>query len=281
MSFLDRIAAANQHDPAQFRPFEVAGIAVGCVKPAFAATLARFPEVFAVAEDRVTLDPGLDTFEARTAAVDGVLRQLHGEGGIDGWRDEPYPVNRSFPEPALFNIERAAVPYFGIPGYGVHMNGYVRDGDTLMLWVATRSRFKPTGPGKLDQLVAGGQPAGIGLTENLVKECAEEASIPADLAARAVAVGAISYKLETPVGYRPDVIFNYDLELPADFAPVNTDGEIESFALWPIEQVVETVRDTDAYKFNCALVVIDFLIRHGIIPPDHPDYVDIIRGLSL
>ena len=39
---------------------------------------------------------------------------------------------------------------------------------------------KPTFPGELDNTVAGGQPAGIGLHDNLIKECAEEASIPRD-----------------------------------------------------------------------------------------------------
>ncbi|MCH6589381.1 MAG: DUF4743 domain-containing protein, partial [Proteobacteria bacterium] len=29
----------------------------------------------------------------------------------------------------------------------------------------------------------------------------------------------------------------------------------------------------------CALVVIDFLIRHGFIGPDDPEYVDLVGGL--
>jgi hypothetical protein len=46
-----------------------------------------------------------------------------------------------------------------------------------------------------------------------------------------------------------------------------------------MERVVETVRDSDAFKFNCALVVIDFLVRHGYIAADDPDYSDIVEGL--
>jgi hypothetical protein len=44
---------------------------------------------------------------------------------------------------------------------GVHMNGYVTlpDGGKE-LWVARRSRAKPTWPGKLDHIVAGGQVGG-------------------------------------------------------------------------------------------------------------------------
>ena len=147
------------------------------------------------------------------------------------------------------------------------------------MWIGRRSLTKFSEPGKLDQLVAGGQPAGIGLKANVVKECWEEAGIPAEIAERARPGGAISYCRETEQGLRPDVIFNYDLELPFGFTPVNRDGEVEEFYLWPIERVIETVRDSDAFKLNCALVVIDFLIRHGFLAPEHPDYIEILHGL--
>ena len=63
--------------------------------------------------------------------------------------------------------------------------------------------------------------------------------------------------------------------------PINLDGEVEEFQLWPMERVVETVRDTADFKFNCALVVIDFLVRHGVLPPDHTDYMQIVGGLRV
>ncbi len=43
--------------------------------------------------------------------------------------------------------------------------------------------------------------------------------------------------------------------------------------------MTEVVRDGFDFKFNCNLVIIDFLVRHGIIEPDHPDYLAITRGL--
>ncbi len=283
MSFLDRIRAANTHDLGKFLPFSVSGTRVGCVKKSFAETLARWPEVFRVDEQRISLAANLDSrdvpAEERTQAVGEVLQRLREEGHIDGWRDELYPVNRSWSEPAFLLIERAAVPWFGVRGYGVHMNGFVRARHGPSMWIARRSTTKPTGPGKLDQMVAGGQPAAIGLYDNMMKECAEEAGIPIHIARQARAVGAITYALEDKVGFRPDLLFNFDLELPDDFSPVNTDGEVDAFYLWPMEQVVETVRDSDAFKFNCALVVIDFLVRHGYIAADDPDYSDIVEGL--
>ncbi|MCC7016185.1 MAG: DUF4743 domain-containing protein [Rhodospirillales bacterium] len=279
MAFLDRIEDCRRFDPAGYRPFAVAGVKVGLIGHAFAARLKDFPEVFEVRADGVRLDGRLADAGSRTRAVAEVLEGMRAKGEIRGWRDEPYPVTVSFAAAPLMTIERAAVPLFGVTAFAIHLNGVVGDHADLRMWVAKRSLTKPTGPGKLDQMVAGGQPAGVSLADNLVKECAEEATIPADIALRAVPIGAVSYTTERPEGLRRDVLFNYDLELPEDFEPGNADGEVESFHLWPIGRVIETVRDTDDFKFNCALVVIDFLIRRGLIAPDHPDYVELQRGL--
>jgi hypothetical protein len=279
MSFLDRIRECSVFDPSRYRPFRVAGTQVGRVAHDFAGRLDAFADVFRVTDAAVDLAPDLEGVDERTSAVDGVLLHLAEQGEISGWRGEHYPVATAFAAPALFTMERAAVPLFGVRGYGIHVNGYVRDGDGLSMWIGRRAWDKPTGPGKLDQIVAGGQPAGMSLHDNLIKECGEEANIPPDLAARAIPVGGISYCTERDEGLRHDVLFNYDIELPADFEPVNTDGEIDSFYCWPIEQVIETVAGTDEFKFNCALVVIDFLIRHGLIAPDHPEYVDLLSSL--
>ena len=51
-------------------------------------------------------------------------------------------------EPVLL-MERAAVPWFGMKAYGVHINGFVVDPVTreIKLWVAKRSKTKSTFPG--------------------------------------------------------------------------------------------------------------------------------------
>ena len=110
-----------------------------------------------------------------------------------------------------------------------------------------RSPTKQTAPNKLDHLVAGGQPFGLGLFENLLKECAEEASLARELAARAKPVGIVSYVTEHEGGVRNDVLFCYDLELPEDFIPVNRDGEIAGFELWPIAKVVEWLAEIEDF----------------------------------
>ncbi|MBM3541249.1 MAG: DUF4743 domain-containing protein [Alphaproteobacteria bacterium] len=279
MGFLDRIRECNAHDPRRYRPLMVGRSRVGWVRADFAAEIARHPDVFQVTDDAVALAPALDDFKSRSAAVARALAALKADGKVSGWRGELYPVKTSYAAAALFQMERAAVPRLGVRAYGVHMNGYVRTPGGLKMWVARRSRTKPTFPGMLDNMVAGGQPIGLSLFENLVKECGEEAGIPPALARRAVAVGAVSYVAEVAEGLKPDVQFCFDLELPADFAPKPVDGEIESFALLPIAEVADLVARTREFKFNCNLVVIDFLVRHGVVAPEEPDYLAIVAGL--
>ena len=112
---------------------------------------------------------------------------------FEGWRNEAYPVGTSFYGEPLFEIERAAVPRFGIRAYGVHVNGFIKKSGSVHLWIGQRAQDKATYPGKLDNMVAGGQPVGIGLRENVLKEAYEEASVPRSIANQAISVGAITY----------------------------------------------------------------------------------------
>ena len=279
MSLLDRIHECNSYDISGFRPFAVAGRRVGWVRHTIAERLRGFPDVFQVEAERVSMDDGLNSFDARSAAILGVLETLAADGLVPGWRGEIYPVAPGPGEARLLAMERAAIPIFGVTAHGVHMNGYVREGDGLEMWVARRSRTTPTFPGMLDNMVAGGLPLGIPVFENLVKECAEEASLPEEIARRAVPVSAITYCVEAVEGLKPDVQYCYDLEVPRDFTPRPGDDEIASFHLWPIAKVMEVVERTAEFKFNCNLVIIDFLIRHGLVGPEHPDYLALVGGL--
>jgi isopentenyldiphosphate isomerase len=279
MSFLDRIRACNKHDLSHYRPFLVNGVQVGHARRDMVEAVRPYADVFLVEERAVQLSNKLRGFDERTQAVEEILKRIQSKGIMSPWRDEAYAVTASLGAPALFAIERAAVPLFGIRAYGVHMSGYVRNEGRMLMWIGRRSRTKPTYPGLLDNTVAGGLPYGMTARECLVKECGEEAGIPEAWAAKAVSVGAITYCAEMPEGLRPDVQFCYDLELPPDFTPVCHDGELEGFALMPIEEVAAIVRDTEQFKFNCNLVIIDFLIRHGLLGPEEPDYVAICQGL--
>jgi Domain of unknown function (DUF4743) len=281
MALVDRVRLFRLPDFTRLRRFMIGPEQVGWILHPFAERLAGFPAVFAVAPDAVRLNPELADFASRSRALASVVAELAKEGRLPKLRKEGYPVATSFDAPPLLELERSAVPAFGTLAFGIHLNGFVGRGAGMKMWIGRRSRNKPTGPLKLDHIVAGGQPIGLSLAENLVKECAEEADMPAALARSAWPTGFTSYLIENYEGIRNDILFTYDIDLPADFRPVNTDGEIEEFYLWPIERVMEVLATTEEFKFNVALVIVDFLVRHGILAPDGPDYVEIVSGLRI
>lgn len=279
MSFLDRIRACNTYDLSNYVPFRIDRHLVGWIRPAVRDILAEWPEVFMIRPDHIGITRHFNTIEQRTAALDRVNRALVKRSAIVRWHGERYPVTACDRLRPLLLIDRAACSTYGVRSFGQHLNGFVRTPNGLKLWIARRAVDKPTYPAMLDNLVAGGLPYGIALADNLAKECWEEAAIPPTLAASARPVGAISYCWETPAGLKPDVMFTYDLELPESYTPRCNDGEVESFELWPVEQVAEMVQGSTLFKPNCNLVIIDFLIRHGVISADDPDYLELVTGL--
>ena len=278
MSFRDHIVACNNYDPARAVPLFAGNERVGLLRRDNAAALRRFPDVFAVADDKVNLLARGDV-ETVSGAVDAVVDALVAEKRVPKWRNETFDVAPRWGAPAVFRLDRGAVPFFGTRAYGVHLNGYRWESGTLHLWVGRRSPDKRVAPDKLDNLVAGGIGNGHGLEETLLKEGEEEASIPRSLTSHAVPAGAISYRMETELGIRDDVLFVFDLEMPADFAPKNQDGEIVHFELMPAAAVLDRVRTSDDFKFNVNLVILDFALRHGVLRPDDPEYLDVATGL--
>jgi 8-oxo-dGTP pyrophosphatase MutT (NUDIX family) len=280
MSFLDHIDANNQHDPERYRPFTVDGARLGRVRAEISEACRRWPEIFEVGpEGTLALSSDLAGFEARTRAIADVLPALVEQGLLSRIKGEPYGVTATTPERACFVIDRAAAAVFGVRTFGQHLNGYVcRDGQ-LHMWIARRALDRINFPGKLDNLTAGGVPYGITLKANLTKECKEEASIPAQWAERAKPVGAVTYLKDSDWGLKPDTLYCYDLELPAGFEPQGLDGEADSFRLLPIEEVAALVDETDEFKPNVNLVIIDFLIRHGYLGPERADYLALVQGL--
>jgi hypothetical protein len=279
LGYLRHIRRCTAHDPADYRPLLVGGRAVGRVRHDIARRLAARPEAFAVADDAVRLAAGLEGFDARTRAVGEAVAALQAAGDLPPPRDELYAATPDWGEPALFAVDRGAVPPLGLIAFGQHVNGYVPTPSGPELWIGRRADDRRVAPGKLDNLVGGGLPLGLTLADNLLKEGAEEASLPPDLVRRARPVGAVTYAMAREDGLRRDVLFLYDLELPESFVPRNADGEVAEFARRPLADVAARVRDTDDFKFNVALVIVDFLVRHGALPPEDPDYIAILRGL--
>ena len=279
MGYLRHIQQCNQYQKDLFIPFLIDNRCYGLAHKDHVANLLNWPEVFSENATGLHLNPALDTAEKRTAAVNPIMRSLYKSDVIDSWVGEQYSISTEFQGPTVMLLERAAVAFLGVKGYGIHLNGLVRKPSGIFVWVAVRSKNKPFWPGQLDQIVAGGQPEGIGLIDNLIKEAAEEAAISKSVAQLAEFKGEIHYCSQTHRGLNNDGIFAYDLWLDEAFTPHNTDGEVDSFQLMPIEEMARITETTDEFKDNCNLVNIDLLLRLGIIDETHAEYTDIISSL--
>lgn len=186
------------------------------------------------------------------------------------------------------------------------MTAYVRSPDSshgMKLWVPRRAKNKQTYGGMLDNTVAGGMATGEEPFECLVREADEEASLPEALVRGAVkAMGKVTYlyvREERAGGetglVQPECQFVYDLELPVDMVPKPNDSEVEvcetqasrmdntdfgqEFYLWTVEEVQEHMAKGE-FKPNCAIVILDFFIRHGILTPENEsNYEEIKRRI--
>lgn len=81
-----------------------------------------------------------------------------------------------------------------------------------------------------------------------------------------------SFYFESERGLFPNTEYIYDMELPLDFIPDNSDGEVQSFELLTISECLQMIFSPD-FKTTSAPVVIDFLIRKGLITPDNGNYM--------
>ena len=185
-----------------------------------------------------------------------LLNQLH------GWRNECYIVygNNNVP---LFELERSAAGIFGIPTFGIHLTAYDND---YNIWIPRSSYNKSTFPGLLDNTVAGGISAGHSIHQTVLKECEEEANLNNDFVKNNVKPAGVLtyYYLNDEVFLQPEIQFIFDLNLPSNVIPKVHDGEVHSFSLLHLNEVLHSVKfNLNDWKPNSALVMIDFLIRHG------------------
>ena len=281
MSYLDKVNLCNRWQPSRFLPFAAAGKQMGWLTPERVEVLKGFPDVFVPAHGGIAFHTSLATPPARSRALKEIVPALVASGHFRKPRKELYAVKNRWSDKECFRIDRGLAVAFGIRAYGVHLNGFVRKKDGLHLWIGRRAKELMIEPGKLDNMVAGGQPAGLSLVKNLIKECGEEASIGPRRAVAAVPTSVITYACERDQGLRADTLFCYDLEMAKNEKPKPSE-EIAAFELLPLREALRLVRTTGRFKFNVNLVIIDFAIRHGLITPSNEkDFEAIVSGMHV
>jgi 8-oxo-dGTP pyrophosphatase MutT (NUDIX family) len=272
-----RLTRAVALPRARYRPLLVDRIPIGMVDDTRAERLAGIG-AFSVTRDEVVLDPCLHDVESRSAMLADVAAMLRTEGALPAWRDERFAIAPRFGAPPLFLIERGAARYFGLPTYAVHVNAVVHEAGRARMWLARRSNTKAVDPGMLDNLIGGGVAAGYRIDETLVKEAFEEAGVPEALARMARPAGIVHSVKPMFDGLQRELLFVHDLALPHDFVPVNQDGEVVEHRLVELAEAASTiaiVKGRDEVTTDASLVVLDYLIRHGLVAADDPSYVEL------
>ncbi|WP_019561572.1 MULTISPECIES: DUF4743 domain-containing protein [Caldimonas] len=261
------IAAARALAPQRRVPFFIYRHLVGSVARSLLPVLGTCAPWLKIGRDAVQMDDRLFSVEQRSLALARTNAVLRAHGLVPGWRDETFAVSTGVEMPPLARIERAAARVWGTLTFAAHLNGYVRapGGAITHLWIARRAWHKPTDPGKLDNLVAGGVPYGQTPFRALVRECWEESGLPEATARRATPGRVVHLLRDVPEGVQNEQIYVYDLELPRGLRPHNMDGEVAEHQLLPIEEVVQLL-GTDAMSTDAALVTLDFLLRRRLLP---------------
>ena len=176
---------------------------------------------------------------------------------------------------------------FGINSYGVHMTVYIKTAQGLKIWVPRRARNKQTYGGMLDNTVAGGLSTGEKPLDCIIRESTEEASFPEQLVrSNAKPCGTVSYfHMRDPRAggetglLQPECQYVFDMEITPEIIPKPGDNEVEDFYLWTVDEVKSALAGGQ-FKPNCAAVLLDFFIRHGILTAENEkDYMEIVSRL--
>ncbi|WP_269532725.1 NUDIX hydrolase family protein [Chitinimonas sp. BJYL2] len=240
-------------DPAGLTGWLVEGTLAGWVSPAMASRL-RESGLFEESDDGLTLSRALGGPLGRSHALQCLAEVLRGEGWIQGWRDEAYDWVDDWGR-VRFSLERAAFRPLGLCSRAVHVNGYIEDGG---IWIARRALHKAVDPGRLDNMTAGGIAAGETVRDCLLRELAEEAGIPTRLALLARPAGVLRSQRREPDGIHDEMLYCFDLALPPDFVPINTDGEVDGFELLDADEAAARLGEM---TLDAALVTAAWLDR--------------------
>lgn len=245
------------------QPLAIDGCTVGSVAVAHRPLLHGLPPGLEVGDDLLRLELPAAERDAWFAQANARLREA---GAIAGWRGEIYAVVDPGTLAPLAHIERAASRFWGTLTFGAHANGYLAgdDGRPLRLWLAERSLSKATDPGRLDNLVGGGVPAGQSPWQTLLREGWEEAGLDEAVMRCATPGHLLRLNRDMPHGLQNEWLYGYDLRLPAGVEPRNQDGEVAAFRLLPVGEAL-ALAAAGAMAADAAVVTLDFALRHRLL----------------
>jgi 8-oxo-dGTP pyrophosphatase MutT (NUDIX family) len=245
--------------------FEIDDDVVGSLRPEDARFFAQHIEGLSLDSNCLSLAPFCSPDAPSVLAQ--MANALKEQGRLGKWRNELLRVTGDSGQVRGL-IERAAVRPLGIRTFAVHLVAYCKTTQGPCMWVQQRALDKANDPGLWDTC-AGGLAAGDeSLLISLEREVQEEAGLDLKLLQQQ---GHIVQRLETiktqrniPEGFLVEELLCWDIDLPNNVVPINQDGEVEKFELWPIEQVVQGIADQQ-FTVEAALIIHQSLYQRNLL----------------
>ena len=203
--------------------------------------------------------------QERSALLQTMAQQLRAQGQLNGWRNEAYAcwgwTQEDWPyhSPELFRLERAAYRFFGLRSHASHIHGITPDG---RMWCGRRAHHKATDPGLLDNLAAGGLPAGEQPAVCAVREIQEEAGLTRTLEQLMAYDNVPTTERAEKEGWHSERLFIYSTTLTDAETPVNLDGEVSEFLCLEIPEVLQRIRAGE-FTRDAACAIAVFLLSQA------------------
>ena len=253
--------------PPDFLPIQLIGSSTGAqtighLNPEFISYLQESLEknpvpLISMGNDHLSISLGRPT--ELSQSLYQLADMMRAGGYIPGWRNEDFAwIDQNGHQ--YFRLERAAFRTFGFRSMATHINGYTA---ANTLWLGRRSETKPTDPGKLDNLAAGGISADETPWVSARRELWEEAGVPDKIAQDITPIGRIH--MRRPImwrGFHDELLFVYDLELADHFVPSNHDGEVSGFIEISYAEAAARIL-ADEFTSDAAFVTADFILRRS------------------
>lgn len=213
--------------------------------------------LIAIGHDKLTIQ--LAKPKDLSASLHQLANRMRSGGFIPGWRNEDFAwIDQNGHK--YFRLERAAFRTFGFRSIATHINGYTQNNT---IWLGRRSETKPTDPGKLDNLAAGGITHDETPWVCARRELWEEAGVPEQIAELIEPVGRIHMRRPTlDRGFHDEQLYVYDLELASHFVPTNHDGEVSGFIQISLAEAAARIL-ADEFTADAAFVTADFILRRN------------------
>ena len=253
--------------PADFMPIYFSqGVSgsqiIGQLNPEFATylqeSLKKNPiPLISIGNECLTIQAGKP--KTLSISLQKLAEQMRIGGFIPGWRNEDFAwVDQNGHK--YFRLERAAFRTFGLRSMATHINGYTK---ANTIWLGRRSENKPTDPGKLDNIAAGGITADETPWVSARRELWEEAGVAPQIADEIEPVGRIHMRRPIPNrGFHDEQLYVYDLELGDNFIPTNHDGEVSGFIEVSYAEAAARIL-ADEFTSDAAFVTADFILRRN------------------